>query len=187
MLTIGELAAALSGVGRLVRLQVDGFDRFDATLSGFWKSFWVALFVLPIWVLLVADQMSATAPGSPWRMVACKLIGYVISWLAYPLLMVRISDFLGRWPRYLTYMVAYNWFQLVQMAAWLPLVLLAATGILPNGAVAILWVATHGVLLAYSWFIARRGLEVDGGTACALVAIDFLLSLLIDSMADSMV
>jgi hypothetical protein len=187
MLSVGEIAVALGGVKRLLRLQADGFDRFDATLSGFWKSFWVALFVLPIWIVLIADQMSTADGDSAWQVIVCKLIGYAVSWLAYPLLMVRICDFLGRWPRYLTYMVGYNWFQLVQTAAWLPLVLLADTGIAPKGLIAILWLGTHGVLLAYSWFLARRGLQVDGGTACALVVIDFLLSLLIDSIADSLV
>ncbi|PKU26204.1 hypothetical protein [Telmatospirillum siberiense] len=185
MLSLGQVIAALIGVGRLLRWRDDGFDAFDKTARGFWASFWVALIILPVWCYVVTDQMVRVEQPSPESFFATQAIAYAIGWLAYPLAMVRICDFLGRWPRYYTYMVAYNWFQLVQAVAWAPMLLLMAFGA-PRGLVAIVWLLTHGVLIAYAWFIARRGLQVDAGTASALVIIDLLLGVLIDRLAASL-
>lgn len=185
MLSLGQIIAALIGVGRLARWREDGFDAFDKTARGFWRSFWAALIILPMWCYVVTDQMADTAHPSPEGFFAAQAIAYAIGWLAYPLAMVRICDFLDRWPRYYTYMVAYNWFQLVQTIAWLPMLLLMGFGA-PRGLVAIVWLSTHGILIAYAWFIARRGLQVDAGTASALVIIDLLLGLLIDRLAGSL-
>lgn len=186
MLSAGELAASIRGIGRLLRLRPDAFESFDTTPRGFWTSFWAAVFVLPLWGLLVADQMAAAHPHAPLRYAVLQFIAYVISWLAYPLLMVRISDFLGRWPRYYSYMVPYNWFQVAQTIAWLPLIVLVDSGIASRQAAALLWLSTHAALFCYGWFIARRGLQVDAGAAVALVLIDFLLGLFIDGVADAL-
>jgi hypothetical protein len=184
MLTGGELVAALAGVRQLIRFDGSGFQRFDATPAGFWKSFWAALLVLPIWAYVVSGQIVAAHPDFPLRVVAFKVVGYAISWLAYPLLMVRIVDFLGRWPRYLTYMVAYNWFQIAETLVWLPLVLLLDSGLAPHSMGNLLGLAVYGLMFAYNWFLVRRGLLVERGTAIALVIIDFLLSLVIDGITD---
>ena len=183
MLSRAELAAALAGVRGLVTMRADSFRYFDATLHGFWQSFWAAALAFPVWAILQAEQMAATPPHDPVRYGALQGIAYAISWLAYPLVMVRISSFLDRWPRYFTYMVAYNWFQLVQTVAWLPLMLLIASGA-DRDLVVLVWLVTHAALFAYSWFIARRGLEVEAGTAAALVIIDFLLGILIDGLSE---
>ncbi|MDR3439195.1 hypothetical protein [Telmatospirillum sp.] len=186
MLKSRDLALALIGVRRLLHFGSDAFGIFDASPKGFWTSFWAAALVLPVWCLVIADQMSGMAHPSLVRFVAIQAIGYAISWLAYPLAMVKICDLLDRWPRYYGYMVAYNWFQVVQAVAWLPLVLLVDLKASP-GLVAIAWLTTHGVLMTYSWFIARRGLQVDAIAASALVVIDLLLSLLIDRLSEILV
>lgn len=185
MLNLRDLIAALVGVGRLLRWRSDAFDAFDKTPRGFWMSFWVAVLILPLWCYVVADQIDRTAQPLPERFFAFQAIAYAISWLAYPLVVVRICDFLDRWPRYYAYMVAYNWFQLAQTVAWLPMLILMGFGA-PRGLVAIVWLTTHGVLIAYAWFIARRGLQIDAGAASALVIIDLLLGLLIDRLAETM-
>ncbi len=185
MLSRAELASAVTGIRGLAAMRADAFRHFDATLHGFWTSYWAAALALPVWALLQTVQMAATPPTDPLRYATLQTIAYAASWLAYPLLMVRISSFLGRWPLYFTYMVAYNWFQLVQTIAWLPLMALVAGGA-DRDLVVLVWLITHGLLLTYSWFIARRGLAVEAGTAAALVIIDFLLTLLIDGFAEGM-
>ncbi len=185
MLSRGELAGAFRGLLRIARFETDGFRYFDSTLDGFWKSFWAAALTLPIWALLQAEQMGAAHPASPVRYALLQSISYAVGWLAYPLLMVRISVFLDRQQHYFRYLVAYNWFQLVEAAAWLPLLLLIGNHAPPD-LIALVWLSTHAALFAYGWFIARHGLEVEGITAAALVIIDFLLGLLIDGITQSM-
>ncbi len=186
MPNLRELTTAFKGVNALIRMRPDAFAFFDASRRGFWQSFWVAGALFPLWAFVLWDQLPKTQVNHPLRYAALEVAGYAISWLAYPLLMVRISDFLGRWPRYYSYMVAYNWFQIVQMLAWLPLLLLVDLGV-SRGLIALIWLGTHAILLVYNWFIVRRGLEVDAGAAIALVIIDLLIGQLIDRLALALV
>jgi hypothetical protein len=186
MLTREVLGRALSGLRGLLLFRTDAFDRFDGTIRGFWTSFWAAALVLPVWSLAIFTAMPSADEAGTAQFVAVQLIGYAVSWLAYPLLMVRVSDYLGRWPQYFRYMVAYNWFQVAEAVVFLPPLALAAAGA-PPGMVALSWLTIHGVLITYHWFIARRGLQVDAGAASALVIIDLLLGLLIDRLAETLV
>lgn len=182
MLTIRELLAGLVGVGRLLRLRADAFDCFDASLTGFWRSMRLAVILAPASAILVLERMAEVNPADPLHFATMQAIGYAVGWLAYPLLMVRISVFLDRGPRYFTYMVAYNWFQTAVIAMMLGLTLLAHGG-LPMGLLTLLQLLGQGLLLVYGWFIARRGLLVETATATALVVIDLLLGVLIDVLA----
>lgn len=181
-----EMTKALKGLVALLRRQPDAFTYFDASPRGFWHSLRIAIVLFPLWLLVLADQLPHMSIADPVRYCAFQAVGYAISWLAYPLAMVMISDYLGRWPRYYTYMVAYNWFQIIQMLAWLPLLVLVDLGA-SRGLVAILWLATHAFLLAYGWLIVRRGLEVDAGAATALVIIDLLLGQIVDQVSTALV
>ena len=182
MLSKAELARNLVGVGRLLRFDPKAFAAFDRTIDGFWRSFWVAAIIFPFWAYLAWEQMGAAAPVT---YALAQGIGYVVGWLAYPLLVLRLTILFDRAPRYLTYMVAYNWFQVTQTAVLLLLILLDASNFLPRQAMAVIGLSLQGVMLVYNWFIAKRGLTIEGGTAAALVIIDFLLGLLIDGVANS--
>jgi len=187
MLSRRDIASVIAGLNAVMRFRSDAFGYFDASLGGFWKSFWAAAVTAPIWLVLVTRHMTEAQAAAPATYLLAHAVAYAIGWLAFPLLMVRISAFLGRWPRYFHYMVAYNWFQLCQSLLWLPLVLVSDGGPQPSGLVAVLWLVTNGLLFAYGWFLAHRGLGVDGGSAAALVLIDFLLGMLIDGVTEALV
>jgi len=102
------------------------------------------------------------------------------------LAMVRISAMLGKGDRYFPYMVAYNWFQLVDILFQGPLLLLALSGLLPQEGEAFLTLAVLGAELFYGWFIAKNALRVTGGVAVALVVIDQLISILIYRLSDAL-
>lgn len=182
----GELTMALKGVAAILGRRPEAFGYFDASPRGFWRSFRLAIALFPVWALVLADQLPRMQVDRPLRYCAFQAVGYAISWLAYPLAMVPISDYLDRWPRYYTYMVAYNWFQIVQMLVWVPLLLLVDLEA-SRGLIAALWLGTHAFLLVYAWFMVRRGLDVDAGAATALVVIDLLLGQIIDRMSAALV
>jgi len=186
MLTRQEFAAALAGVRGLVRLDVRALGYFDASLQGFWNSFWAAAILAPFTVVLVAHGAMVAAPESMWRFVAFQIIAYAFDWLTFPLAMVWVADVIGRRERYFGFMVAFNWFRLVEIALQAPLLLLAMVGVLPLQAEAFLWLLVLGALLGYQWFIAKNALKVSGGTAAALVAINLLLGLVIDRLSVSL-
>ena len=187
MLNLRDVASVITGLNAILRFRPDAFTHFDATLNGFWKSFWAAAITAPIWLILVTSHMSEAQAQAPVTYLLAHAVSYAVGWLAFPLLMVRISSYLDRWPRYFHYMVAYNWFQVCQSLIWLPLVLVSETAGQPSGLVTVLWRVSNGLLFAYGWFIARRGLMVEAGSAAALVLIDFLLGMLIDGITEALV
>ena len=184
MLTARELSAAFHGCLRLVKFHVDGFDAFDGSLDGFWRSFLAAALVAPVYVVILA--LSTEPRGDDLIHYALvQAIAYVITWVAYPLLMERVVRMLDRQHRYFRYFAAYNWFHGLQtLAVILPLSLLGT--MLPSALLNPLTLVVLGTLLFYDWFLATRGLLVDGLTGAALVIIDFLLSLVINGVAEQM-
>jgi hypothetical protein len=186
MISRAEFATAIAGVRGLVRFDARAFGFFDATLAGFWRSYWAAAILAPFTAAMVARQAMADPPDSPLRFVISQAAGYAMGWLAFPLVMVQIADMLGRRDRYFAYMVSYNWFHLVEIALWGPLLVLGLTGAVPPEAEGLLSLIILAVLLGYEWFIAKTALKVEGGTAAALVAIDLLLNLVIDRVADAL-
>ena len=174
----------LQGIRRLSRFDQVGFLFFDASRKGFWRSFGGAAVCLPIWALAEYQQVATMHGEAAWRFLAIQISAYVMSWLAYPLLVLQIADWFGVWPNYYRYMVAYNWFQPVLQLVWLPLVLLEFfPGSEMNDMLAVLWLLLEIVQGVYGWFLARYGLGVSASTALALAVIDSLLALLIDGIA----
>jgi hypothetical protein len=174
----------LQGLRHLAHFDERGFLFFDASRRGFWRSFLAALWCLPIWALAQYEQIHRHQDVAVAHFLGIQAVAYVVAWLAYPLLMVRLSDVFGVWPNYYRYMVAYNWFRAMLQLIWLPLLLLE---LVPSaqapGMVSLFFLIVQGVELSYDWFLARRGLGVPAGTAAALAFIDFLLGLLIDQAA----
>ncbi len=185
MLNRRELQAAFTGIRYLLRFRPEGFLFFDPTRRGCLNSFWAALILLPFWGLMLAYQLPPDKITDWWQFAGVQGAAYVVGWLSYPLLMIPVVVLFHRTERYCLYIATYNWFQLVQLVLWPPLLLLTSLGA-PQEVLMALWVLLHIVFLAYSFFIARIGLAVESITATALVIIDFLLGVLIDAGADSL-
>jgi hypothetical protein len=174
----------LQGVRRLSRFDQVGFLFFDASRRGFWRSFGAALVCLPVWALAEYQQTASLSGDAALRFLAIQVIAYLVSWLAYPLLVLQIADWFGVWPNYYRYMVAYNWFQPMLQLLWLPLLLLEFLPGTHLGAIlGLFWIALQLVQGAYGWFLARYGLGVSTSTALALAVLDMALALLIDQIA----
>lgn len=183
--SVAETAASLDGLRRILRQDPTGFDRFTATVDGFWNSFVVAFVTLPFYLLQGGVYyMNADLAAGPVRFLAMSLATYALGWLAFPVLMVTVTQAVGRWENYLRYMVAYNWFQLVVAALLLPLSLLQLTGIAPDGLIALLFLLVTTAFLLYGWFIALHGLRVGGAVAAGIVILDLILSLVINGGTD---
>lgn len=188
MLTTKETANALYGLSRLIRLDPDGFTYFNASREGFWNSFWVAAVIGPAYMLQnLAVAAREDMPEFWLSMLLVDVFTYIIGWVLFPLVMIRISDLLDVWPKYFRYMVAYNWFQLVIGLILLPLMLLSAFDAVPLQAMSPFFMVAGMATLVYTWFLARRGLDVSGLTAVGLVILDMLLSALISGITAMLV
>ena len=187
-MTIRDVASVLEGMRRVVRLDAQGVHVFDASITGFWRSFWAAAILAPLAAVTILLEARSMEDGDEaMRFVLLQAVAYVMNWVAFPLLMLRITGFLQCGHNYLRYIVAYNWFRLIEALIVYPLALLAATELVQVDAIAFFGLMAITLVMLYDWFIAKIALEVEGGTAAAIVLIAFLLSYLINGLALKMV
>ena len=189
MITSNEVATALYGVWRLAHFDEDGWRHLDDSIDGFWKSFYAAVIVAPAQAIMLSLSMinsETPVEAGALRIAAVYTIAYVIGWVAFPLVMIGITDLLDRRERYLRYIVGYNWATVIQVAVFLPVaIIIAIAG--PGGLAATLTFAALLAIATYTWFVARTGLDVPGTTAVAMVVLDFAISLTLNMVSGSLV
>ena len=188
MLTAREALSSLYGAYRLARFDAGGMAFFDTSIDGFWRSFFAAAIVAPFYaVLLTLRFAEGLVSTQPLRFAAIEAIAYVIAWVAFPLVMVSIARLLDREDRYLGYIVAYNWAAVLQNALYLPLAILAVTGGLTADLANTLAMIALLAILIYTWFITKTAMALGALAAAALVALDLILSIFINSFAEGMI
>ena len=183
-----EVQLAVGGALRLARGDPRGLGFFDTSIDGFWRSFRAAAICYPFFLMLLASRVSAAhwaASGAP-RIVIVETIGYVISWVAFPLLMLPLSRWLGREDRFLAFMVAYNWSQLPQTALFVVLAANSAAGLLPHALAQFADFAAAVAVLLYEWYIARVALAVSSSQAVPVVLLDLVLGSVLSRITEAL-
>jgi hypothetical protein len=181
-----EVQLAVGGALRLAVGDRRGLAFFDASIDGFWRSFRAALICYPMYLLLLSFRVDTAAweASGVGRVLAVETIAFVISWAAFPLLVLPLARWLGRDDRFLPFMVAYNWSQIPQTVLFMLVGLDGATGLLSPSAAGVAGLLATIAVLVYEWFIARVGLMVTGTQACLVVIIDILLGTILGRVAD---
>jgi hypothetical protein len=185
---VPELRWALVGCWRLAKGDRGGLACFDRSLDGFWRSFRAAFLSYPLYLVLLMMRVS---PGQ-WqaagggRIVAIETIGYVIAWVAFPLVVLSVAGWIGRERRFFDFMVPYNWCQLPQSLLFVLVGVASESGVLGGAGVHAINAAALVAVLVYEWYIARVALETNGGNATLIVLVDVTLGFLVSLAADSL-
>src|SRR3954447_13476183 len=85
-----EVQLAVGGALRLACGDRRGLGFFDTSIDGFWRSFRAAAICYPLYLVLVTFRVAApewTRAGIPDILIV-ETIGYVISWVGFPLLIL---------------------------------------------------------------------------------------------------
>lgn len=183
--TWAELRWALIGCLRLARGDRGGLAYFDRSLDGFWRSFMSAFLSYPLFLLLLIMRVSLpqwNAAGG-FRVVIAETIGYVISWVAFPLVMLSVLRWIGREYRFFDFMVPYNWSQLPQSILFALVGLESESGALSEPISQTIEIAAAVGVLAYEWYIARVALETSAAAATLVVLVDLVLGVMITRAA----
>lgn len=183
-----EVRLALGGALRLAVGDRRGLGFFDTSLDGFWRSFRAAAICFPLYLILVAFRVSAdqwARSGVPVVLVV-ETIDYVISWAAFPLLILPLARLIGRENRFVAFMVVYNWSQIPQTLLFAIVTLDAASGLLTPGSVAFARLAAAVAVLVYEWYIARVTLAITGAQATLVVIADLVLNSALGRVAASL-
>jgi len=183
MTWLSEAVAALTGAFVLALGREDGFEHFNLSADGFWRSFAAVIVVAPLY--LYADRVQAVtvsqlqglepAPFSP----ALSLLTLVVEWIAWPVAVALLTfrtRFSALFARFIT---VYNWTSIpVLVVMVIPLFALDA-GLIGLKAAASAGFVLLCAALWYRWQIARLALEATPLVAAGLVAGDVVLGLAI--------
>ena len=186
MISLSEVFRALYGAYRLARLDPGGLRYFDITDRGFWRSFFAAGLVAPLYLILLLIRHSNLPESiALFRFIALESIAYVIAWVAFPLLMASLTRMLDCDKFYIRFIVAYNWAAVLQNFLYIPIAILAAAGILSIPLSNTLGLIALALIVVYVWFVTRIALEVAAGMAAGIVGLDFMLNVFINVFAEA--
>jgi len=187
MITAREVVLSLFGAYRLARFDAGGADYFDKSLDGFWRSFFAAAIVAPMYLLLIYTRFATgMVDAHAGRYLSVEATAYVMAWVAFPLAILPVARMLDREGRYLGFIVAYNWASVLQNAVYLPLVILGLLGALPPELASGLNLIVLSLIMLYTWFVTRTMLDVDTFPAAGVVIVDLVLSVFIGAIAEGM-
>jgi hypothetical protein len=183
-----EVRSAIVGSLRLAKGDRGGLACFDRSLDGFWRSFFAGVLSYPLYLALLTMRVSAAEweAAGVLRIILVETIGYVIAWVAFPLLMLSVTRWISRQGRFFDFMVPYNWCQLPQSVLFVLVGLGVESGILGDPAAQAIEAAAAIAVLVYEWYIARVGLETSGGAATLVVLVDLVLGVVVSRAAGSL-
>ncbi len=175
--SVRETVASLFGVYLLAKLEPSGMAYLDRSATGAQRSFLAVAAALPVFLLMEVHAMPALVSGT--RGVVMFVLGYVVSWAMFGLAMQLVAREAGREEAFAGYFCAYNWSLLLVAIAYLPLGIVAATGLMPE----ILQSAAISTLLfsamAYWGYLARAGLGLPISAAIGVVLLEAFISLIV--------
>lgn len=97
---LNEATASLLGAYRLAHFDPRGMSCFNTSVEGVWRSFLAAVIVAPLFAVLLAVVYPTMDPAPDVaRFVIVEIEGYVVSWVAYPLVIAWMTQRLGCWDR----------------------------------------------------------------------------------------
>jgi hypothetical protein len=185
-MTLGEEASrSLSGAWGLLRRDPAAPTAFNATPDGFWRSFFAAVLLLPLYLAYLA--LIGPAPGTENAPAGTRWLVqffcYVISWAAWPLIAFYMTRLMDCSDRLIAYIVAYNWSQLLTAPFLIGFDVLGRIA-LPQEVALIFELAGLAGVLFYEYLVARQMLGVVAGKAIVLVLTALLLGLVLRDTAD---
>jgi hypothetical protein len=184
----GETARALYGAYRFARLDSSGIRYFRNTRGAFWRSFNTAFIIAPFYiVLLLMRYKMDEVPSSAIRFISVEITAYIISWIAFPVIVDFLITAMDRREKFIRFIIAYNWAKVLQNLIYLPIAMLSVNGIFSAGGAAFLGLTMLVFFMIYIWFITKTALNISGKLSASIVAIDFALSLLINGYAQRLI
>ncbi len=186
--SLAEALVCLQAGFRLFFMRFEAALVFGETPADFWKSFWCAAIMAPLYFFFYIDlePVADTVQPDPMRLFMGEGIGYVLQWVYWPLAAAYLARLLGKQDRFIRYIAAYNWSQIVPTCLILPIIFLSGT----LGLETISVTASFGILawsMVFRFRLARAVLGVDRMPALLMTMGDQFLGFTILAMAQSVI
>jgi hypothetical protein len=188
--SIQEIVYRVYGALLLARFEARGVQYFDESPQAALRSFFVAVLVAPAFLVINlisfarADVM--TVEPAPVVLFVFALY-YSLLWAAPPVIIHRICQVIDRESAFFRFLSANNWTSVVVLHLQVLVVIVNASGILPEALASLLTLATYAYVLSYQWFITRHCLDVSALSAVGLVVLQFVIWFLISNIATGII
>lgn len=169
-----EFRLALRGLLLLARFDETFLRYFDRSAAGALRSFWLALLILPYFLLQLWLDIDQSVIA-PLQCVAARSVGYAYGWILFPLVLLSVGRVLEREREAPGCIAVYNWTSLLWIVLHLPATLLG--GLNPDSQLALgLSLLALAASVAIEGFLLMKCLRILLWQAAALVAVDLALS-----------
>jgi hypothetical protein len=188
--SIDEARRSLAGVWQLFLGRQSGLALLDTSFDGFWRSFGVFYMLAPLNGILILTEIRLieagdTAPEDGVSLLPFALLKFLnlgIELVAFPILLLLMSGFLGVRATFVPYVVARNWSIPIALAITLFPAMLFAAGLIGRPIAELLLFAGLIVALRFHYMVLRLALAASVGLAITLLVLDFVLSMLVSDL-----
>ena len=186
-MSLRDITIGLYGAFQLVQLRKSASQYFENSPEAFWRSFQAAIVSVPAYCLLqLLNFTEMPIDNAHFRIVIVELSAYIIGWVLFPLIMIFLTDAIGKADNYFQYIVAWNWAIVLQIFFYLAVVSIAASGLLPPSMSAFIGFGAVVAFLFYQGFITCVMLEVRPPVAIMIVLLDFVIALMLNQISRSL-
>ncbi|MBX7145751.1 MAG: hypothetical protein K1X44_00420 [Alphaproteobacteria bacterium] len=175
-----DIINAMKGFWRLIHLDPYGLVYFDSSFKGIKKSFFLALPLLPLYIIFTFYQAKNDLEIINIKFVTVYGLAYIIGWVAFPLFAYYLIRFMGHLAYYNSYIVVYNWFTLPQMVLFFLLFLLLQSGWVPENFIGLLMAVLSIASMVGLWIITSITLLLPGVGIFALILSDIIIEIVLD-------
>jgi hypothetical protein len=179
MISLAEFEIALHGLLRLARFDAGFAGFFDLSPRGARRSFRLAIWLLPIVMFLLHLNAKWPEDTDMSRVILGEIIGYSLSWMCFPLLLLAAGKVIDRESRICGAIAVYNWLAVLMVGLITPISIAAYYGLDMDWAGGLSDVALLFVT-AVEFFAFRRLLDIGIELTIALVAVEFTLSRMLE-------
>ena len=181
MMSSRELALGMIGVWRLARSDAYGAQYLDRSNEGALRSFGIMVLLAPAHALLALMQIEALhLDGIGLRTILLFALFYVVDWLYFPVLVLKVAPLMGRGAGFAGYVAAYNYAHVMIYALVLGAHAIAST--LGEGLGAILFMLTLATVAVIHFRLLRQMMELPAPQAGLLVFAGLSLSFALNGL-----
>lgn len=149
---------------------------FANTPEAAWFSFTAAIVALPLFAI---TRIIGPEDGVDVFRVIADLGPYAVSWLLFPVVMLRVAPAMQCEQHYCRYINALNWCAVFEAAVMTVFVALEAAGLVPEQFSRPLFLMLIIWVLTYQFYVAKTALQIEGSKAALLVGLRLVLDLAI--------
>ncbi len=181
MSLLSEALTGIYGAYRLARADRRGMDLFDGTVEQCRRSFWAAAIVIPVMEGL--RVLIKTPPENAYNLDNLFIIAltWIITWTAFPVLMITIGRQIGIEVASIRYVTLYNWSNVIQVLILLPGLVLPI--FIPESQAVFVSELGQFIVLVYCGYMVRVAFGAGWGLCVAVVLLDIELASVVHGMA----